>query len=107
MDTALIEGRFRGPAGVGNGGYVAGRMATALGVRRAEVTLRRGWPLDVPLTLYRTPDGRVEARDAEAQVIAEAREADLDLAPPPAPTPAEAEAATAWFLDSQIGRAHV
>jgi hypothetical protein len=100
MDTALIEGRFRGPAGVGNGGYVAGRMVAALGTQPAEVTLRRGWPLDVPLTLHRTPDGRVEARDAEAQVVAEAREAAFDLAPPPAPSPAEAEAATAWFLDS-------
>ena len=99
MGTALIEGRFRGPAGVGNGGYVAGRMALLLGRQPVEVTLRRGWPLDVPLTLHRAAD-RVEARDAEDNVIAEAREAALELTPPPVPTPAQAEAATAWFLDS-------
>ena len=101
METARIEGRFRGPAGIGNGGYVAGRMAALLGTQPAEVTLRRGWPLDVPLGIHRAADGRVEARDAEGTVVAEAREVAADLdPPPPPPTPAEAEAATAWFLDS-------
>ena len=96
--TVLIEGRFRGPEGVGNGGYVAGVMARLLGSQPVETTLRRGWPLDVPLTVRRHPD-RVEALDAEGSVIAEAREVPFDLQPPPPPSPAEAEAATAWFLE--------
>jgi hypothetical protein len=98
-EIALIEGRFRGPAGVGNGGYVAGVMAAALGTQPAETTLPRGWPFDTALTLRRHPD-RVEALDAEGTIIAEAREVSLDLAPPPPPSRAEAAAATAWFLES-------
>lgn len=99
--TALIEGRFRGPAGIGNGGYVAGRMAALLGsTGPVETTLRRGWPLDQALRVQRHPD-RVEALDAEGSVIAEAREAPgLALDPPPPPSRAEAAAATAWFLES-------
>ncbi len=100
MESARIEGRFRGPAGMGNGGYVAGRMAALLGAEPAEVTLRRGWPLDRDLTIHRDATGRIEARDAEGTVIAEAREARLDLEPPPPPTREEAAAATGWFLDS-------
>ena len=49
----------------------------------AEVTLRRGWPLDLPLTIARD-GGAVQARDAEGNVVAEAREATLDLDPPAA-----------------------
>jgi hypothetical protein len=98
-ETALIEGRFRGPAGIGNGGYVAGVMAGLLGSQPVETTLRRGWPLDVALAVRRHPD-HVAALDAEGQVVAEAREVPFDLEPPPPPSQAEAAAATAWFLDS-------
>lgn len=98
-ETALIEGRFRGPAGIGNGGYVAGVMAGLLGSQPVETTLRRGWPLDVPLTVQRHPD-HVAALDAEGAVIAEAREVPFDLEPPPPPAPQQAQAATTWFLDS-------
>ncbi|MBX9699877.1 MAG: hypothetical protein K2X74_10580 [Acetobacteraceae bacterium] len=97
--TVLIPGRFRGPAGVGNGGYVAGVMAGLLGSQPAETTLRRGWPLDAPLAIHRHPD-RVEAVDAEGTVIAAAREVPFDLEPPPPPSRREAEAATAWFLET-------
>ncbi|MBK1659474.1 hypothetical protein [Paracraurococcus ruber] len=99
MTEVVVEGRFRGPAGIGNGGYVAGRMAALLGARPAEVTLRRGWPLDVPLRVARDAE-TLQARDAEGMVIAEAREAALDLAPPVPPTPEAAAAATRWFLAS-------
>ncbi|MDO9713341.1 hypothetical protein [Paracraurococcus lichenis] len=99
MTALLVEGRFRGPAGIGNGGYVAGRMAALLGAQPAEVTLRRGWPLDVPLRVARQ-GGAVQALDEAGQVIAEAREAALDLLPPPPPRRTEAEAATRWFLAS-------
>jgi hypothetical protein len=99
MTTAVIEGRFRGPDGIGNGGYVAGRMAALLGSQPAEVTLRRGWPVDVPLAITR--DGAAaQARDAEGNLVAEAREAVLDLDPPAPPTRDQAAAATRWFLAS-------
>ena len=62
MTTRTIAARFRGPAGLGNGGYVAGIMAAALGRQPAEVTLRRGWPLEAPVALAEE-DGLVRARD--------------------------------------------
>ncbi|RYJ00881.1 MAG: hypothetical protein EON47_12500 [Acetobacteraceae bacterium] len=95
---AAIAARFRGPPGVGNGGYVAGRMAALLGRQPVEVTLRRGWPLDVPLEVVRGED-RVEARDAAGQVVAEARPVDFTLDVPAPPSLAEAAEATRWFLD--------
>src|SRR5205085_4842710 len=79
--------------------YVAGRMAALLGSQPAEVTLRRGWPLDVPLSVARE-GGVVQALEAGGQVVAEAREAALDLAPPAPPTRDQAAAATRWFLAS-------
>jgi hypothetical protein len=99
VTTATIAARFRGPDGIGNGGYVAGRLASLLGAAPAEVTLRRGWPLDTPLRIARE-DATVRALDAAGEVVAEARAAPLDLTPPAPPTPAEAAAATAWFLAS-------
>ena len=97
--TAMIEGRFRGPAGVGNGGYVAGVMAGLLGSQPVETTLRRGWPLDVALAIHRHAD-RIEAADAAGTVVAETREVPFDLEPPTPPSRTEAAAATAWFLES-------
>ena len=99
QETTLIEGRFRGPAGIGNGGVVAGTMAGLLGSQPVETTLRRGWPLDVPLGVQRQP-GHVSALDPDGQVVAEAREVPFDLTAPPPPTRQQAEAATGWFLDS-------
>ena len=46
----IIESRFCGPPGTGNGGYVCGRVAEFIN-GPAEVTLRRPTPLDTPLTL--------------------------------------------------------
>ena len=66
---ALIEARFRGPPGVGNGGYVAGRMAALLGRQPLEVTLRRGW------------SGRFDVADAMPfDAVDRANQATLDAA---------------------------
>jgi len=46
--SVVIDERFCGPPGIGNGGYVAGRLALTLAgapERVVEVTLRRGNPL--------------------------------------------------------------
>ncbi|MEH1012882.1 hypothetical protein V6U90_07155 [Micromonospora sp. CPCC 206060] len=67
----IIEARFNGPPGSGNGGYCAGRFAAALtGDDPAEVTLLRPPPLDVPLTAVND-----EIRDPEGTVIARVRSA--------------------------------
>lgn len=59
--TVIIAHRFRGPAGSGNGGWTAGRLATsyARGADRAgavEVTLHTPPPLERELTLRRDGD---------------------------------------------------
>lgn len=46
----IIESRFNGPAGSGNGGYTAGLVAARLdGAAAVEVTLRAPPPLETPL----------------------------------------------------------
>ncbi|MFJ6198282.1 hypothetical protein [Micromonospora sp. NPDC092111] len=62
----IIESRYNGPPGSGNGGWSAGVFAGAYGdVRPVQVTLRRPPPLDTPLTLaggdVLDPDGRLVA----------------------------------------------
>lgn len=58
----IIEARFNGPPGSGNGGYTAGVFANG---GAHEVTLRMPPPLDTPLTRagdkIQTPDGAVVA----------------------------------------------
>ncbi|MBQ1052538.1 hypothetical protein KBX50_29315 [Micromonospora sp. C51] len=67
----IIEGRFNGPPGSGNGGWSAGVFAAAYGGDGpVEVTLRRPPPLDTPLTLV---DAQV--RDPAGEVIAQLRPA--------------------------------
>ncbi|MCY4454372.1 MAG: hypothetical protein OXC01_20755 [Immundisolibacterales bacterium] len=62
--TIVIDSRYSGPPGLGNGGYVAGVVAAALGAE-ATVTLRAPIPLDTPLEL--AGNG---GRDASANTIA-------------------------------------
>ena len=52
--TLTIDGRYNGPPGSGNGGYVAGRLAEELlgpDAPGVEVTLRSPPPLDRPMTV--------------------------------------------------------
>ncbi|HKK35254.1 MAG TPA: hypothetical protein VJ994_03080 [Paracoccaceae bacterium] len=56
MSETVIARRFRGPNHSGNGGYVAGVVAAAVGPS-AVVTLRKPIPLETPLTLERTAEG--------------------------------------------------
>ncbi|MFI7548182.1 PaaI family thioesterase [Verrucosispora sp. WMMD703] len=89
----IIEGRFNGPSGSGNGGWSAGVFAAAYGGDGpVEVTLRRPPPLDTPLTLV---DAQV--RDPAGEVIAQLRPAgDLGEAVPPVDL-ATARAASAAY----------
>ncbi|TCB97699.1 hypothetical protein E0H26_12430 [Micromonospora zingiberis] len=68
----IIEARFNGPPGSGNGGWSAGVFASAYGGdRQVEVTLRRPPPLDTPLTL--TGD---QVHDPAGEVVAQLRPAE-------------------------------
>ncbi|MGK2950569.1 MAG: hypothetical protein ACSLFP_18495, partial [Acidimicrobiales bacterium] len=59
-----------GPAGMANGGWLVGRLAEALAVTEATVTLRAPTPLERPLTVRRAGDG-LELRDGDT-LVAEA-----------------------------------
>jgi hypothetical protein len=87
----IVPGRYNGPPGSANGGYMCGLVAGVLG-GVAEVTLRRPPPLDRELEVVRE-DGRVEIRDGEA-VVAEAEGVALDVEVPPAVSVEEAAAAS-------------
>lgn len=84
----MIDHRYRGPQGSGNGGYSAGRLAAFVD-GPAEVTLRLPPPLERPLAVARE-DGRVLLLDGDA-IVAEARPARPDVEPPAPVTAAEAE----------------
>jgi hypothetical protein len=74
----VIDHRFRGPDGSGNGGYSAGLFAQASGLDGdIEVTLRLPPPLDTPLTI----DGEGNVRDGDA-LVAEVRAADVGVSAP-------------------------
>ena len=90
----VIDRRYRGPAESGNGGYVAGLVASFLD-GPAEVTLRLPPPLERELAVERE-GARVVLRDGDA-VVAEGAAADVDVAPPPAPTAEQAAAATRLY----------
>jgi hypothetical protein len=91
----IIEARYNGPRGLGNGGYVAGALADFV-VGDAEVRLQQGFPLDTPLTVARDAEGGVRCLLGDRQ-LGSARPLRFDLAIPPPPTLAAAAAATGRF----------
>jgi hypothetical protein len=85
----IIESRYGGPPGSGNGGWSAGIFAATVDDRGpVEVTLRRPPPLDVPLTAV---DG--EVRDPAGELVAQVRRVDPFTAVVPPVDLATAEAA--------------
>ncbi|GAA0802515.1 hypothetical protein [Spirilliplanes yamanashiensis] len=68
-----IPAEFNGPPGSGNGGWSAGLVAAASGLRHPEVTLRLPPPLDTELTLaggeLRDPAGALVAQVAEGEPV--------------------------------------
>jgi hypothetical protein len=93
--SIVIDLRFHGPPGSGNGGYTCGVLASFVN-EPAQVTLRRPPPLDRPLSVVRS--GRRAVLFDGNQLVAEAERTDLeplDLERPP--SLAEAERATAAY----------
>ncbi len=97
-----IERRFHGPPDSGNGGYVAGLVAGALGGSECAVTLHRPPPLDRLLELRTTPQG-AELVDGD-QLIASAVPAELELDVPAPPALADARSAQDRFIGHQRHR---
>lgn len=90
-----ISRRFRGPPTSGNGGYVAGLLASALGASQCAVSLFKPPPLDRPLRIQLAGD---EARllDRE-ELIGAATRAEVTIGVPAPPALVEARAAEARF----------
>ena len=78
----LIDPRFCGPNGVGNGGYVSGIMASRF-QGDAEVTLRRPPPVDRQLTLEWYEHVLLLCDGPETVAAAEAVELELPVPAPP------------------------
>lgn len=91
MRTVVIDERYNGPPGSGNGGYTCGVVAQLVGAPTVEVTLRLPPPLGRPL---RWEDGKLW--DGEA-LVAEGEPAELDLEVPDPPSFEDAERATPRF----------
>ena len=89
-DQITIPKRFRGPPKSGNGGYVAGLLASYVS-GDAEVTLRLPPPLERPLDVVRE-EGVAKLMDGD-KLVAEARPAQIDVDAPDAPPWDEAVAA--------------
>lgn len=71
----IIDDRYCGPPGVGNGGYVSGLLAGS-GSGPVEVTLRRPAPTERPLVL--TLNGTTTLLNGD-DIVAEARRTDLGV----------------------------
>jgi acyl-coenzyme A thioesterase PaaI-like protein len=84
MGTVRIERRFRGPPLSGNGGYVAGLVAAALGGSSCTVTLREPPPLDRDMTL--ATDDAVATLSADDSVIVTAAREPVEVEVPPPPS---------------------
>jgi len=95
MATVRIERRFRGPPTTGNGGYVAGLVAAALGGTECTVTLKSPPPLDRDLTLTTEQSTASLAWDDNLVVTATREPVEIDV--PPAPTLADAQDAEPRF----------
>jgi hypothetical protein len=85
----VVDGRFHGPPGMGNGGYSAGLLAEQLAAGPVEITLKRPIPLNKSLRLERLADGTVLLQQ-EGQILAEALNTRLEMEIPIPPTYGEA-----------------
>lgn len=83
MSTVRIERRFRGPPESGNGGYVAGLVAAALGGSNCTVTLKSPPPLDRDLTLKTGGTAATLFDDDNIVVTASREPVEIDVPPPP------------------------
>ena len=106
MPKVVVDGRFNGPPGSGNGGYVCGVLGSAV-AGPAVSTLRKPPPLGRELDLRIGADGQVELIDGE-QPIGTAVPRELTIEVPEAPsfdTAVEAYVVTASEI-GQEGRKH-
>ena len=96
MPTLTIDGRFCGPPGYANGGYLAGLVAQHSS-RRVRIRLERPVPLNTEMNLEALEDGGLELTHAGA-ILARATPADFKLDVPAPPSYIEALEASRHFV---------
>lgn len=75
----MVDARYNGPPGTGNGGWTAGLIGVFITDGLAEVTLQKPPPLETPLTVIYTEHGlRVTAPDGAVIATAKSRMDDID-----------------------------
>lgn len=99
---AIIERRFRGPAGSGNGGYACGVLARFLEPSSAQVTLRLPPPLDRAMRVA-VEEERATMSDGDSIVAEAETSGDLELE---VPSPIGVAEATAAREASPLRSAH-
>jgi hypothetical protein len=82
-ERVTIDRRFRGPPDSGNGGYVAGLLARALGGSDCVVTLHLPPPLGQEMEIRATDDGVALFDDERLVASALPGKPDIDVPPPP------------------------
>jgi hypothetical protein len=87
VSALTVPGRFCGPPGTANGGWLAGTLAALVDAPTVSVRLRRPVPLERPLDVR--VDGAAELYD-DAELLARAEPSSLVLDVPTPPSPAEA-----------------
>ncbi|WP_433478814.1 hypothetical protein ACQPZP_18285 [Spirillospora sp. CA-142024] len=85
----IIERRFHGPDGSGNGGYVAGRLAGRVPIDTVTVTLRKPPPLDTELTVTVEDEWGHSARLWHGERLVAEALAGAIVVPPIPPVPFE------------------
>ncbi|HEV7985779.1 MAG TPA: hypothetical protein VGP20_06410 [Steroidobacteraceae bacterium] len=95
MPTLTIGGRFCGPPGYANGGYLAGLMAQHTS-QRVRIRLERPVPLETEMDLEVLEDGGLELKHAGA-TLARATPVDFKLDVPAPPSYIEALEASRHF----------
>jgi hypothetical protein len=81
-DMVVIDGRFHGPPGSGNGGYCCGIVAGFID-GAASVRLRIPPPLDVPMEIRRQEDGVAMIYNDEVVAVGRPARVDIEIPTPP------------------------
>ena len=95
MPTLTVDGRFCGPPGYANGGYLSGLMAQHTS-QRVRIRLEKPIPLNTDMELTRLEDGGLELSH-EGKRLARAIPSDLKLDVPAPPSYVEALEASRHF----------
>lgn len=92
IDFRTIESKYNGPPGSGNGGYVAGLLASYHDVSCVRVRLHKPPPLETQMGIVR--DGDRLWLEHQEEIVAQSVESSLDLEVPSIPSYALAKEAS-------------